>query len=158
MNMRIGLGTDLHTLAAGLPLLLGGVPILSELGCQAHSDGDVLIHALIDALFGAAALGDIGGYFPPSDDQYKDISSMILLEKSLAILQEKGFRIINIDAVISLEKPKLYPFKQSIRQNLARCLHLDLDCISIKAKTNEKVDAVGEGRAIAAQVIVLLSK
>ncbi len=157
-NLRIGLGTDLHSLEPNLPLVIGGVHIPSPHGCQAHSDGDVLLHALIDALFGACGQPDIGDHFPPSDPQYKGINSVILLQKCLEILQHLSFSIVNIDCVISLEEPKLFPYKSAIRENLAQHLHLDLDCISVKAKTNEKMDAIGQKKAIGAQVIALLEK
>lgn len=157
-DLRIGLGTDLHRLEEGLPLMIGGVQIPSHVGCQAHSDGDVLLHALIDALFGACAQGDIGDHFPPSDAQYKGINSLILLQRCLEIIRNLGFSIINIDCVISLEQPKLFPHKQNIRENLARHLGLGVDRISVKAKTNEKMDAIGENLAIGAQVIALVQK
>lgn len=157
-NLRIGLGTDLHRLKKDLPLIIGGINIPSPVGCEAHSDGDVLIHALIDALFGACAQGDIGDHFPPSDMQYRGISSQILLQRCLEIISKEGFSIVNIDCVISLEQPKLFPYKQTIRENLARCLNLPLPQISVKAKTHEKTDAVGQGLAVAAQVIALLQK
>lgn len=158
MNLRIGLGTDLHILEPGLPLVLGGVVIPSPFGCRAHSDGDVLFHALIDALFGATGQGDIGDHFPPSDTKYKHISSAVLLQQCLSTVQALGFSLVNIDAVITLQEPKLFPHKMEIRQSLAVYLALPLDCVSVKAKTNEGVDAVGHGQAISAQVIALLQK
>ncbi len=157
-DLRIGLGTDLHRLEANLPLVIGGVGIPSPVGCQAHSDGDVLIHALIDALFGACGQSDIGDHFPPSDPQYKGISSLILLQRCLEIIRTEDFSIVNIDCVISLEQPKLFPHKQAIRENLAQHLGLGIDRIGVKAKTNEATDAIGQNLAIGAQVIVLLQK
>lgn len=157
-DLRIGLGTDLHCLEANLPLVIGGVSIPSPVGCRAHSDGDVLIHALIDALFGACGQSDIGDYFPPSDPQYKGISSLILLQHCLEIIHTEGFSIVNIDCVISLEQPKLFLHKQIIRKNLAHHLALSIDRIGVKAKSNEAMDAIGQSLAIGAQVIVLLQK
>lgn len=157
-NLRIGLGTDLHRLQPGLPLIIGGVNIPSPHGCEAHSDGDVLLHALIDALFGACGRSDIGDHFPPGNPEYKGISSMILLQKCLEIIQHLDFSIVNIDCVISLEEPKLFTHKPAIRESLALHLHLSIDRISVKAKTNEKADAIGEKKAIGSQVIALLEK
>ncbi|MGL4524493.1 MAG: 2-C-methyl-D-erythritol 2,4-cyclodiphosphate synthase [Spirochaetia bacterium] len=154
--LRIGLGSDLHRLTAGKKLIIGGVKIDSPLGCDAHSDGDVLIHALIDAMLGAIAHGDIGDHFPPSDPQYKDIESTILLQKCHKILDLAGFAIVNIDAIISLESPKLFKYKPKISKNIAQLLYLPIEHVSVKAKTNEKVDAIGNSLAIAAQVIVLV--
>lgn len=154
---RIGQGYDIHRLIPDVPLMLGGIWIEAPFGSEAHSDGDVLLHALIDALLGACGLGDIGDHFPPSDEQYKNIASAILLEKTLPLIAEKGYRCGNIDATVFLEKPKLYPYKQQIRENLARLLNLPLDCVSLKAKTAEKFPPVGTSEAIAAGVTVLLS-
>ncbi len=156
--MRIGTGWDLHRLAEGRLLILGGVVIPFNLGEEAHSDGDVLVHAIIDAIFGAAALGDIGTHFPPEDNQYKDISSLVLLKKTADLLIESGYSIVNLDATIILQKPKLKPYITEIRENLSHALNLPFENISIKAKTKEKVDAVGEGRAIEAQASVLIEE
>ncbi len=156
--MRIGTGWDLHRLAEGRLLILGGVVIPFNLGEDAHSDGDVLVHAIIDAIFGAAALGDIGTHFPPDDNQYKDISSLVLLKKTVELLMESGYSIVNLDATVILQKPKLKPYITEIRENLANTLNLPVENISIKAKTKEKVDAVGEGRAIESQVSVLIEE
>jgi 2-C-methyl-D-erythritol 2,4-cyclodiphosphate synthase len=154
--MRIGTGWDLHRLKEGRRLILGGEHIPYHTGEDAHSDGDVLIHAIIDAILGAAALGDIGTHFPPSDSQYKDISSLVLLEKTLELLTEAGFRINNLDTTVILQAPKLKPFIPKIRNQLADALFIDVDRISVKAKTKEEMDATGEGRAIEAFATVLI--
>ncbi len=156
--MRIGTGWDLHRLKEGRKLILGGEHIPYHSGEEAHSDGDVLIHAVIDAILGAAALGDIGTHFPPSDTQYKDISSIILLEKTVELLTEAGYQIINLDSTIILQEPKLKPFITIIRKNLSMALTLDSDRISVKAKTKENVDATGEGKAIEAIATVLIEE
>ncbi|MDA3940889.1 MAG: 2-C-methyl-D-erythritol 2,4-cyclodiphosphate synthase [Spirochaetia bacterium] len=156
--MRIGTGWDLHRLAEGRRLILGGVHIPFHSGEEAHSDGDVLIHAIIDSILGAAAMGDIGTHFPPSDKQYKNISSLILLEKTLALLAQAGYRIINLDTTIILQEPKLKPYIEIIREKLAGALSIDLDGISVKAKTKENVDATGEGKAIESMASVLIEK
>lgn len=156
-NFKIGQGWDRHRLKIGLPLILGGIPIPSETGAIAHSDGDVLIHAIIDALLGALSLGDIGRHFPPSDPKYKNINSETLLKESYSLIQKKtNYKIANIDSTIILESPKLSPYIDSIRQNLSNLLKIPLDSISVKAKTAEKCDAVGAHEAIEAQAIALL--
>ena len=154
--MRIGFGYDLHKLQKGKKLMIGGAHIPSEFGEEAHSDGDVLLHAIIDALFGAIAEGDIGSHFPPSDSQWKDISSLILLQKTFHIIKEKGFSVCNIDCTVVLEKPKLLPHMTKIRSTIADALSIDTSQISVKGKTKEKVDAVGRGEAIEAYVSLLL--
>ncbi|MDA3811382.1 MAG: 2-C-methyl-D-erythritol 2,4-cyclodiphosphate synthase [Spirochaetaceae bacterium] len=155
--MRIGFGYDLHKLSTGRKLMLGGVHIPCEWGEEAHSDGDVLLHAIIDSLFGAIAEGDIGSHFPPSDPQWKDISSLVLLKKTYEIVQNKGYIIENIDCTVVLEKPKILPFIDSIKKTIAENLNLSMDQISVKGKTKEKVDAVGEGRAIESYASILLT-
>ncbi|OQY38025.1 MAG: 2-C-methyl-D-erythritol 2,4-cyclodiphosphate synthase [Spirochaetaceae bacterium 4572_7] len=156
--MRIGLGYDLHRLVPDRDLIIGGVTLPYHLGEEAHSDGDVLIHALIDALFGALALGDIGTHFPPNDNKWKDISSSILLEKCYTMIEEKGFEIVNIDSTVILEKPKIKPHVPQITQKLSTLLKISPEQISIKGKTKEGVDSVGENKAIEAHVIVLLKR
>ncbi|MBN1797048.1 MAG: 2-C-methyl-D-erythritol 2,4-cyclodiphosphate synthase [Spirochaetales bacterium] len=156
--MRIGFGYDIHKLVSGRTLYIGGVVIPSDKGELGHSDGDVLIHALIDALLGAAALGDIGAYFPPEDPQYKGISSRILLVKTLTLLREKGYTIINIDCTVILEKPKLLPHIGNIRENLAHDLNLPCSSISIKSKTKEGLGFTGQEQAIEAYTIVLIQE
>lgn len=154
--MRIGQGYDIHRLREGLPLMIGGVSIPYEKGEDAHSDGDVLSHAIIDALLGAIADGDIGTHYPPSDPQWKGISSRILLKETVGKVRAAGYRIGNLDCTVILEKPKLLPFKDAIRRTLTEDLGLSQDCIAVKAKTKEKQDATGQGAAIEAMAVVLL--
>lgn len=151
--MRIGFGNDIHRLAEGRALMLGGIAIPSKLGEVAHSDGDVLLHALIDALLGAKALGDIGALFPPSDAKYKDADSKELLKKVLELTKPE---IINIDATITLEAPKLRGYIDSIRESLSELLSIDASRVSIKAKTNEGLGEIGSGAAIKAECIILI--
>lgn len=151
--MRIGFGNDIHRLAEGRALMLGGIAIPSKLGEVAHSDGDVLLHALIDALLGAKALGDIGALFPPSDAKCKDADSKELLKKVLELTKPE---IINIDATITLEAPKLRGYIDSIRESLSELLSIDVSRISIKAKTNEGLGEIGSGAAIKAECIILI--
>lgn len=154
-SIRIGQGYDIHRLIPDKPLMIGGIKIESPVGSDAHSDGDVLLHSLIDALLGACGLGDIGDHFPPSDSQYQNISSVLLLRRILPLIQNQGYCIGNLDATIFLEKPKLIPYKQQIREQLGELLQLPLDCVSVKAKTAEKFPPVGTQEAIAASVTVL---
>lgn len=156
-SYRIGQGYDIHRLIPDKPLMIGGMPIDSPVGSEAHSDGDVLLHSLIDALLGACGLGDIGDHFPPTDDRYKNISSLVLLQHVLPLIQQAGFQLVNLDATVFLEKPKLGPYKVQIRELLAERLQLAIDCVSLKAKTAEKFPPVGTQEAIAASVTVLLS-
>ena len=156
MTHRIGFGTDIHRLVAGRPLVLGGVVIESDLGADGHSDADVLIHAVTDAIFGALALGDIGTHFPNDEERWRNAESSIFLRYAIGLMKQRGFEIANIDSTIDLEKPKLRPFIDEMRENLANALEIGIEQVSIKAKTGEKVDAVGELRAVRAQVIVLL--
>lgn len=155
--MRIGQGYDIHRLVENRPLILGGVTIPSEKGEDAHSDGDVLLHALIDALLGAIAQGDIGTHYPPSDKKWKDADSRNLLRDTLQKVETAGFKIANIDCTVILEKPKLGPHREQIRLCLQEDLNISLDCISFKAKTKEKQDATGCGEAIEAMATVLLT-
>ncbi len=154
--IRIGQGFDIHRLVPDQPLKLGGVLIDSALGTLAHSDGDVLLHALIDALLGAAALGDIGDHFPPTDPQYRNADSAVLLTHVLGLLADQGWQIVNLDSTIFLEYPKLQAYKDPIRQRLTGLLGLPLESVSVKAKTMEKLGAVGTSEAIAASVSVLI--
>ena len=154
--MRIGYGYDSHTFEENRKLIIGGTDIPYHLGLKGHSDADVLIHAIIDAILGALALGDIGSHFPDNDDKYKNISSVELLKNVMKIIDEKNYEIKNIDSTIICEKPKLRDYIDSIRNNLKDILKIDLDCISVKAKTNEKMDAVGEGLGIIAHAVVLM--
>ena len=149
MELRIGNGYDVHALAQGLPMWLGGVRIPSETGFEtgfvAHSDGDVAIHALCDALLGALALGDIGHLFPDTSDEWKGIDSKILLGKVVAILRERGFRVGNVDVTIALQRPKLAPHIVSMRETLAPILGVSVDAVSVKATTTERLGFVGRG-------------
>lgn len=154
--MRIGQGYDIHRLVENRPLILGGVTIPSEKGEDAHSDGDVLIHALIDALLGAIAQGDIGTHYPPSDPAWKNVDSRRLLRETLAKVEDASYSIGNIDCTVILEKPKLGPHREQIRLCLQEDLKIPLDCISFKAKTKEKQDAAGRGEAVEALATVLL--
>ena len=152
MDFRIGFGYDSHRLEFGLPLRLGGVDIESERGCVAHSDGDAVIHALCDALLGAAALGDIGTHFPDNDATFKGIDSRILLQKTVELLQNENWKVNNIDVTIILEKPKLANYKPLIQNELARILQVNSSVVSVKAKTNEKMGFLGRGEGVAVAV------
>ncbi len=155
---RIGFGNDIHRLVAGKPLILGGVTIPSEKGAEGHSDADALLHAVTDAILGALALGDIGSHFSDKDERWKDANSLIFLAEAVGMMKENGFEVVNLDSTISLEKPKLRPFIQAMRENLSRSLEIEINCVSVKAKTGEKIDAIGENRAIKAEVVILLQK
>ena len=156
--MRIGIGYDIHRLVGGRPLILGGVRIDYPQGPLGHSDGDVLAHAVVDALLGAAGLGDIGTHFPPSDPQWKDAPGSVLLTQTLTLVHAAGFSPHNIDATVLLERPMLAPYMLHMRATLASTLGLSEDRVNIKAKTNEGLDAVGQRQAIAAHVVVLLDE
>lgn len=154
--IRIGIGYDIHRLVEGRPLILGGVTIPFDKGLEGHSDGDALAHAIIDALFGAAALGNIGQHFPNTDAQYKDADSMALLEKTRDLIHGAGYSIVNIDANVVLEQPKLNPHVNPIRRSIAACLELELGQVSVKPRTNEQAGPEGRGEAISVQAVVLL--
>lgn len=156
--MRVGLGYDVHKLAEGRDLILGGVKIPFELGLLGHSDADVLIHAIMDALLGAAGLGDIGKHFPDTDPQYKGISSMVLLKHVGDLLEENMFIINNIDATVIAEKPKLRPYMEEMEKNISRALSISLDQINLKATTEEGLGFTGTMQGISAQAICSLSK
>lgn len=153
---RIGFGTDIHRLVAGRPLVLGGVQIESDLGADGHSDADVLMHAATDAILGALALGDIGTYFPNTDERWRNAESSKFLRHAIGLMKEKGYLVANIDSVIDLETPKLRRYIDAMRANLAAALEIEINCVSVKAKTGEGVDAIGEGKAVKAEAIVLL--
>lgn len=155
--MKIGIGYDVHALAAGRQLVIGGVSIPAEKGLAGHSDADVLIHAVCDALLGAAGLVDIGCFFPDSDPQYKDISSLILLEKTRDIIDKSNFCLVNADAVLLAEAPRLNPYKKEMQRNIAEALQVDAGCINIKATTSEGLGFIGKGQGIAAMCVVLLA-
>jgi 2-C-methyl-D-erythritol 2,4-cyclodiphosphate synthase len=156
--IRAGIGYDLHRLAEGRRLILGGVELPFHKGPIGHSDGDALAHALCDALLGAAGLGDIGTHFPDTDPKWKDVSSLLFLERVRELLSEHKFRIAHIDAIVITEKPKLGPHFPAMRESLGKSLGIPASMINLKAKTNEGVDAIGRGEAIAAQAIVTLER
>lgn len=155
---RVGIGYDLHRLAEGRALVVGGITVPFEKGAIAHSDGDVLAHAICDALLGAAGLGDIGTHFPDSDPKWKDASSLRFLEHVDGLLDEHGWTIDHIDAIVVMEKPKMNPHFPAMRQALAEALGVDVARIHLKAKTTEGVDAVGRGEAIAAHAVATLER
>ena len=154
---RVGTAYDLHRLVPGRPLILGGIAIPSELGAHGHSDADVVCHAATDAVLGAACLGDIGRHFPDTDARWKDANSLELLRQAVALVRQSGFRVVNLDVVVILERPKIAGFIDRIRETLAAALQVDARAVSVKGKTNEGVDAVGRGEAIAAHAVVLLA-
>ncbi|MEA2105169.1 MAG: 2-C-methyl-D-erythritol 2,4-cyclodiphosphate synthase [Bacteroidota bacterium] len=158
MDFRIGYGYDVHRLDEGRELILGGIKIPHDKGCVAHSDGDVLIHAICDALLGAAALRDIGYHFPDTDNQYKNIDSKILLKKTIQILHDNGYSLGNIDSTICLQKPKIQDFIPEMIQTIASVMNVAKNKISIKATTSEKLGFIGEEKGIAAHAMVLIEK
>lgn len=153
---RIGFGSDIHRLAEGKKLILGGIEIESNFGAEGHSDADALTHAVTDAIFGALAQGDIGSHFSDGEERWKNAESFVFLRYAVGLMKEKGFSVGNVDSVVHLEKPKLRPFIDKMRENLAQALEIETAQVSVKAKTGEGVDAVGERRAIKAEAIVLL--
>jgi 2-C-methyl-D-erythritol 2,4-cyclodiphosphate synthase len=158
IEYRTGQGWDVHRTVPNRGLIIGGIPIPAEFGLEGHSDADVLLHAITDAVLGAAALGDIGMHFPDSDPQWKGAGSARFLEHALGLARDKGYGVVNLDSTVILERPKLKDFRLAIRENLAAVLGLDLDRVSVKFKTSEKVGPVGEGRSAEAQAIVMLSR
>ena len=152
----MGQGWDVHRTVAGRPLILGGVTVPADYGLDGHSDADVLSHAITDALLGAAALGDIGMHFPDTDPRWKGSDSQVFLTHARDLVTEKGFRIVNVDSTVILEQPKLKDFRLVIREKLAAALRIELDRMSVKFKTAEKVGPVGEGRSVEAQALVTL--
>jgi 2-C-methyl-D-erythritol 2,4-cyclodiphosphate synthase len=155
-EIRTGLGWDNHRIAVGRPLILGGVAIESEFGLEGHSDADVLAHAITDAILGATALGDIGMHFPDTDPRWKGCDSLVFLRHAHELALERGYHILNVDSTVILERPKLKDYRAEIRKRLAETLHLDVDRVSVKFKTAEKVGPVGEGRSAEAQAIVTM--
>ena len=156
MNMRVGQGWDVHRIAAGRPLMLGGVTVPSDFGLEGHSDADVLSHAITDAILGAVALGDIGMHFPDTDPRWKGADSLVFLRHVCGLAAGAGYRIVNVDSTVILERPKLKDFRLAIRESLAKAMGLALEQVSVKFKTAERVGPVGEGRSAEAQAVVLL--
>lgn len=153
---RIGQGSDIHRLETGKPLILGGVSIEAEKGAVGHSDADALTHAVTDAILGALALGDIGLHFSDRDERWRGADSFVFLRFVVGLMKEKGFQVVNLDSTISLESPRLRPHIDAMRENLANALEIETEAVSVKAKTGEKVDAVGKSEAIKAEAVVLL--
>jgi 2-C-methyl-D-erythritol 2,4-cyclodiphosphate synthase len=156
--MRVGIGHDTHRLEAGRPLILGGVRIDHPRGLAGHSDADVVLHALTDALLGAAGLGDIGDAFPDSDPAYRDCDSSLFVHETLRRLNQAGWRVVNVDVIIFAQEPKLGPVKNEIRRRVAALLGLDTEAVNIKAKTGEKVGHIGRAEAISCQAVALIER
>lgn len=156
--LRIGNGYDVHVLTEGRRLVLGGVEIPHIKGVLGHSDGDVLVHAIMDAMLGALALGDIGQHFPDTDMQYKNIDSMVLLSKVKELIYSKGYKIINLDSIIVLQKPKVKPYIEAMRKRIAEVLELEIDQVSVKATTEEKLGFTGDESGVKSYCVVLLEK
>ena len=156
--MRVGFGYDVHRLIAGRPLILGGVTIPFNKGLQGHSDADVLLHAICDALLGAAALGDIGKHFPDSDPHFKNVASTDLLQKTMAMIKKEAYVVRNVDTVVVAEAPPISPHREAMQTVVAQHLGINTDCVSIKATTTEGLGVTGRGKAIAAMATVLLEK
>ena len=156
--MRIGFASDIHKLVEKRKLILAGVVVPFDKGESAHSDGDVVFHAVGESILGALALGDLGTHFPDTSDETLDMDSSLIVDKIYHMMDEAGYEVVNIDVSITLEKPKLKPHIQAMRENLARLLHVDITCVSVKAGTNEKLDALGKGEAVKAESIVLLKR
>ena len=155
--MRIGQSSDIHRLVKGRKLILGGVEIESELGLLGHSDADALLHAIIEAIIGAMGLGDIGKHFSDTDERYKDISSLYLLEKTYEMMLEEAYVIGNIDALVMIEKPKMAPYIEQMRSNVAKVLHCDIALVNIKATRGEGLGFIGRSEGVLAQAVVLLN-
>jgi 2-C-methyl-D-erythritol 2,4-cyclodiphosphate synthase len=158
MKLRVGLGYDIHRVAAGRPLVLGGVRFESEWGLEGHSDADVLLHAIGDALLGAGGLGDLGTHFPPGDPKWKDASSLDLLRRIAALLAGAGARIENVDAMVVAEAPRLAPHRDAMRANIAAALGIAADDVSVKATTNEQLGALGRAEGLAAMAVALVER
>ena len=157
-DLRVGQGWDVHRIVAGRALILGGVTIPADFGLEGHSDADILSHAITDAVLGAAALGDIGMHFPDSDPRWKDADSLKFLRHARDLAAERGYTIVNVDSTVILERPKLKDFRTAIREKLAQTLGLEIDRVSVKFKTAERVGPVGEGRSAEAQALVTLCR
>lgn len=158
MQLRIGFGVDVHRLVEQRELVIGGVKVPSSFGALGHSDADVLLHAICDALLGAVNLRDIGYHFSDNDPAYKDIDSQILLSRTYEMIAERGYALVNLDATVILERPKLNPFIPEMQKVIAHILRVDVDCVSIKATTHESVDSFGQGEAVKAYATVLVQK
>ncbi|KAL4324815.1 hypothetical protein GQ457_11G024430 [Hibiscus cannabinus] len=158
LPFRVGHGFDLHRLEPGYPLIIGGINIPHERGCEAHSDGDVLLHCIVDAILGALGLPDIGQLFPDSDPKWKGAASSVFIKEAVRLMHEAGYEIGNLDATLILQRPKLSPHKEAIKTNLSELLGADPSVLNLKAKTHEKVDSLGENRSIAAHTVVLLMR
>lgn len=154
--MRVGIGYDIHRLVEGRPLMLGGVPVAYEKGLLGHSDADVLVHAICDALLGAAGLGDIGMHFPDNDAQYKNISSLKLLSNTCRMVTEKGFRIVNLDTIVFAEAPKLGSHRHSMQVTIAETMNVTAEQVNIKATTTEGLGVIGKGEGIGAMCVALI--
>ncbi len=158
LNLRVGHGYDIHRIVPGRPMVLGGVRFETDYGLDGHSDADALTHAICDALLGAAALPDIGHFFPNTDPAYKNIDSQVLLQRVVAELAKLGWQIVNIDASVIAEKPKIYPRLAEMKAGLAKSTGLPIDRVGLKATTNEGVDQIGQGQAIAAHAVALITR
>ena len=156
--IRIGFGTDIHRLVQGRPLIIGGVKIESDLGADGHSDADVLMHAAADAILGSLALGDLGQHYPDDEERWRNAESSQFIRHAVRLIAERDYSVVNLDSVIHLERPKLRPHIDAMRQNLALALGVDYEFVSVKAKTSESVDSVGERRSVRAEVTVLVEK
>lgn len=157
-NFRIGYGYDAHRLVSGRKLILGGVDIPYPMGLDGHSDADVLVHAICDALLGALALGDIGKHFPDTDPAYRGINSLVLLQKTVGLIAERGYRISNMDATLRMQKPKIAPYIPEMRKNIAEALRIDIDGVSVKATTTEGMGFEGEQLGVSASAVVLVCR
>jgi len=158
LNIRVGFGFDVHSLEEGIPFYLGGVLIQHTKGAKGHSDADVVLHAVCDALLGAAALGDIGKHFPDTSSEFKGIDSKILLKRVVELLSSKGYKTGNVDVSLVLEKPKIAPYISQMQQAIAEVMNMDTGCISVKATTNERMGYVGREEGVAAYAVVLIEK
>lgn len=157
-EIRVGQGWDVHRIVEGRPLILGGVTIPSEFGLEGHSDADVLSHAITDAILGAVALGDIGMHFPDTDPRWKGADSLVFLRHACGLAAEAGYRLVNVDSTVILERPKLKEYRLAIRESLAAAMGLAIDRVSVKFKTAESVGPVGEGRSAESQAVILLER
>lgn len=157
-KISVGHGYDVHRLVVGRPLVLGGVKIEYEMGLDGHSDADVLLHAVCDALLGAASLGDIGKHFPDNDDSFKNIDSMILLERTVALIHREGYRVVNIDCTLIAQKPKISPYIGKMRENISRVCQMNIIDVNVKATTEEKLGFTGAGEGMSAHAVCLVER